>query len=176
MPALALAGALGLAACAGGPATEDRHVLSPDAVGLREPVEGGRVSRPFGVSRHPIFGRARMHRGVDFVAPRGTPVKAAAPGEVIEAHWKGGGFGRYIRIRHAGGLETAYAHLSRIAGGVAPGARVEAGQVIGYSGSSGLTTGPHLHYEVWRGEVAIDPASVHPGLRLAERPRRKASR
>ena len=100
-----------------------------------------------------------MHRGIDFVVPRGTPVRATGDGVVEEAGWHGG-YGRYVRIRHASGIRTAYAHLSHISRDIRRGARLTMGTVIGLSGSSGLSTGPHLHYEVLRGEVAIDPAAL----------------
>jgi murein DD-endopeptidase MepM/ murein hydrolase activator NlpD len=106
---------------------------------------------------HPILRFARMHRGIDFGASRGTPVYAAADGQVSRAGWAGG-YGRQVRLVHGGGLATSYSHLSHIVAG--DGTMVHRGQLIGYSGSSGLSTGPHLHYEVYRGGVAVNPLSV----------------
>src|SRR5689334_4614678 len=98
-----------------------------------------------------------MHRGIDFGANRGTPVYAAADGQVSAAGWAGG-YGRQVRLAHGGGLGTSYSHLSQIV--TEDGAMVRRGQLIGYSGSSGLSTGPHLHYEVYRNGVAVNPLSV----------------
>ena len=124
----------------------------------------GRVTSGFGIRRHPILHRARSHRGVDIAAGTGQPIVAVADGQVARAGWAGG-YGRQVRVVHSGGLATSYSHMSRIA--VAPGSRVRAGQVIGYVGSSGMSTGPHLHYEVHRGGVAVNPL----GVRFAGRPR-----
>lgn len=157
-PLLAIVLALGLSACASGPAV-DPNEGGPVTL-LSVPVEGARISRGFGMWRHPILGYRRMHRGIDYATPRGTPVRATGDGVVEVAGWHGG-FGRYIRIRHRGGVRTVYAHLSHIVGSVRPNERVKIGTVIGLTGSSGLSTGPHLHYEVWRGQVAIDPAKLH---------------
>ena len=121
-----------------------------------QPVQGHRTSG-YGLRRHPILGYTRMHAGVDFAAAYGSPIHAASDGVVLSAGWHGG-HGRYVRLGHAGGLGTGYAHMSRIA--VAPGTRVQAGQVIGYVGSTGLSTGPHLHYEVYRGGVTVNPDLV----------------
>ena len=124
--------------------------------GLIQPV-GGRISGRFGMRRHPILGYRRMHSGVDFAIAHGTPVYAATDGTVNFAG-RNGGYGNFVRLRHAGGLGTGYAHLSRIA--VRNGQSVERGQVIGYVGSTGLSTGPHLHYEMYRNGQKIDPLSV----------------
>ncbi len=124
---------------------------------LRTPLDGARMSSGFGMRRHPILGFTRMHRGTDFAAPTGTPVYAAANGTVISARWAGA-YGRMVRIRHAGGVETRYAHLSRFARGLAPGRRVRQGDAIGAVGSTGLSTGPHLHYEVILAGRPVDPA------------------
>ena len=123
---------------------------------MQRPVSGG-VSSGFGMRRHPILGYSRMHRGVDFAAGYGTPIVAATDGRVAAAGWAGG-YGRQVRLNHSGGLATSYSHMSRIA--VAPGQAVRQGQVIGYVGSTGLSTGPHLHYELYRNGTAIDPRSV----------------
>ena len=100
-----------------------------------------------------------MHRGVDFAARRGTPLQAAGDGVVVAAG-RNGAYGKYIRIRHRGQYSTAYAHLSRIAAGVRKGRRVKQGQIIGYVGSTGRSTGPHLHYEVLRSGKQINPLKV----------------
>ncbi len=123
---------------------------------LQRPVPGA-VSSNFGARRHPILGYTRMHKGLDFRAGHGTPILAAADGRVTRAGWAGG-YGRQVRLNHDGGLGTSYSHMSRIS--VKPGQSVRRGQVIGYVGSTGLSTGPHLHYEMYRGGVAVNPASV----------------
>ncbi len=123
---------------------------------LQRPVPGT-VSSNFGFRRHPILGYNRFHRGVDFRAGYGTPILAATDGRVAAAGWAGG-YGKQVRIAHPGGLMTSYSHMSRIV--AQPGSVVQQGQVIGYVGSTGLSTGPHLHYELYRNGVPIDPASV----------------
>ena len=126
---------------------------------LRTPVDGARLSSGFGKRRHPILGYTRMHRGIDFAAPKGTPVFAAGAG-VVELAGRNRGYGNYVRVRHTGGYATAYAHLARFAPGLKPGRRVEQGEVIGLVGASGLATGPHLHYEVlYRGEQ-VNPLTL----------------
>jgi murein DD-endopeptidase MepM/ murein hydrolase activator NlpD len=131
---------------------------------LRTPVDGARVSSRFGLRKHPILGYSRMHKGVDFAAPSGTPIYAAGSGRVAAAG-RNGGYGNYIRIKHNGEYATAYAHLSRFAKGVKRGARVDQGQVIGYVGTTGRSTGPHLHYEVLRHDDQINPLKLkHPAL------------
>jgi murein DD-endopeptidase MepM/ murein hydrolase activator NlpD len=120
------------------------------------PVNAPITSR-FGLRVHPILRFARMHRGMDFGARWGTPIHAAADGQVTRAGWAGG-YGRQVRLAHGDGMATSYSHMSSMA--VEPGAYVRRGQLIGYVGSSGLSTGPHLHYEVYRGGVAVDPLSV----------------
>ena len=124
--------------------------------GQRRPV-GGRVTSSFGKRHHPVLGYTRMHQGIDFAAAYGQPVVAAATGTIVGAGWAGG-YGRQVRIAHAGGLTTSYSHLSSFAVGNA--AHVRAGQVIGYAGSSGLSTGPHVHYEVRRNGRPIDPTGA----------------
>ena len=123
---------------------------------MRMPV-AGRVSSRYGMRSHPILHARRFHRGIDVKAAAGTPIRAAADGRVAFAGWSGG-YGRQVRIGHDGGLATSYSHMSRIA--AAPGAYVRRGQVIGFVGSSGLSTGPHLHYEVFRNGRPVDPATV----------------
>ena len=124
--------------------------------GLAMPVNG-RITSHYGSRRHPILGYRRMHSGMDFGAAYGSPIYAVTDGRVSMAGYNGG-YGRYVRIDHGGGLGSGYAHMSRIA--VSPGQHVRRGQVIGYVGSTGLSTGPHLHYEMYRGGVPVNPASV----------------
>jgi len=124
--------------------------------GLLAPVPG-RVSSSYGMRRHPILGYRRMHRGLDFKAGHGQPIVAVTDGRVSYAGRKGG-LGKFVRVNHAGGLSTGYAHMSRIA--VNNGAQVRRGQVIGYVGSTGLSSGPHLHYEMYRGGKHVNPSSV----------------
>ena len=124
--------------------------------GLARPVPGA-ISSRYGMRRHPILGYRRMHAGLDFRARRGTPISAVSDGTVISAG-RAGGCGIAVKIRHSGGLETRYCHMSRMA--VRRGASVRRGQVIGYVGSTGLSTGPHLHYEMYRNGKSINPASV----------------
>jgi murein DD-endopeptidase MepM/ murein hydrolase activator NlpD len=128
-------------------------------VGPGAPLDFLRVTSNYGLRRHPILGFTRMHHGVDFAAREGAPVLAAANGVVTEAQPEGG-YGNLIRIRHADGWATGYAHLSGFAPGVAPGMRVERGQVIGFVGHTGLATGPHLHFEVSLDGVKVDPTST----------------
>jgi murein DD-endopeptidase MepM/ murein hydrolase activator NlpD len=127
---------------------------------MRTPlVRGFRVSSSFGVRTHPISGFRRMHQGIDFAAPTGTPIVAPADGVVVEAR-RWGGYGNWLRIRHANGLESGYGHLSRYGSGIRPGQRVTQGQVVAYVGSTGASTGPHLHYEIWRNGQRINPSSI----------------
>ena len=122
---------------------------------MKTPINGARLSSRFGKRRHPISGYTRLHKGTDFAAPTGTPIYAAGNG-VVERASRYGGYGHYIRIRHSKGYKTAYAHLSRYARGVRSGRRVRQGEVIGYVGSTGASTGPHLHYEVYKNGRAVD--------------------
>lgn len=134
---------------------------------LRTPLDGARVSSRYGMRSHPVLGFTRMHQGIDFAAPTGTPVYAAADGTVISAK-REGGYGLMVRIRHAGGVETRYAHLSRFGRGVSAGRRVRQGDVIGAVGSTGMSTGPHLHYEVVANGRHVNPARhVQQATRLA---------
>tara|TARA_Y100001947_G_scaffold159052_1_gene174475 strand:+ start:145 stop:1716 length:1572 start_codon:yes stop_codon:yes gene_type:complete len=134
----------------------DAKGVGEEKGGLVAPVPG-RMSSSFGMRRHPILGYKRMHSGVDFKARHGTPIVAVTDGRIIGAG-RMGGCGNAVRIRHANGIDTRYCHMSRIA--VNRGASVRRGQVIGYVGSTGLSTGPHLHYEMYQGGRAINPASV----------------
>jgi len=117
----------------------------------------GRITSGFGLRVHPILRFARMHRGIDFGAGYGAPIVAASDGQVVAAGWSGG-YGRQVRIAHGGGIVTTYSHMSRTV--AEPGSFVRQGQLIGYVGSSGLSTGPHLHYEVYRGGTAVNPLGV----------------
>ena len=134
----------------------DAKGVGEEKGGLVAPVPG-RMSSGFGMRRHPILGYKRMHSGVDFKARHGTPIVAVTDGRIIGAG-RMGGCGNAVRIRHANGIDTRYCHMSRIA--VNRGASVRRGQVIGYVGSTGLSTGPHLHYEMYQGGRAINPASM----------------
>lgn len=135
---------------------------------LRTPVDNARMTSRFGMRRHPILGYNRMHQGIDFGAGSGTPVVAAGDGVVVEAR-RWGGYGNWVRIRHAGGFETGYAHLSRFGKGIRAGQRVSQGQVVAYVGSTGASTGPHLHYEIWQHGKRVNPvgAKVPQGTILA---------
>jgi murein DD-endopeptidase MepM/ murein hydrolase activator NlpD len=126
---------------------------------MKTPINGARLSSGFGMRRHPILGFSRMHQGTDFAAPIGTPILAAGDGVVVRAG-PYSSFGNYVRIRHANGYETAYAHMSRFARGTRAGAQVRQGDVIGYVGSTGRSTGPHLHYEVLLRGRQINPMTL----------------
>jgi murein DD-endopeptidase MepM/ murein hydrolase activator NlpD len=127
---------------------------------MRNPVDFSRISSPFQIARwHPIMGKKRPHRGVDYAAAPGTPVKASGNGTVIHVGSKGG-YGKTIIIDHGRGYTTLYAHLSKFKSGLRAGGTVEQGQVIGYVGQSGLATGPHLHYEFRVNGVHKNPVTV----------------
>ncbi len=126
---------------------------------LRTPIDGARISSKFGMRKHPILGYSKMHKGVDFAAPQGTPVFAAGDGVVTKAG-RFGAYGKYVQIKHGSGYATAYAHLSRFAKGLKSGSKVRQGQVIAYVGSTGRSTGPHLHFEVLKGGSQINPVKV----------------
>ncbi len=114
---------------------------------MKTPINGARLSSSFGMRKHPILGYNKMHRGTDFAAPSGTPIMASGSGTVTRARWCGGG-GNCVKIKHNSTYETIYAHMKSFAKGVREGKKVKQGQIIGYVGSTGLSTGPHLHYEV----------------------------
>ncbi len=114
---------------------------------MKTPINGARLSSPFGMRKHPIDGFNKMHRGTDFAAPMGTPIVASGDGVVVKAGWCGGG-GNCVKIKHNSVYQTIYAHMSKFANRVKSGVRVKQGQIIGYVGSTGKSTGPHLHYEV----------------------------
>lgn len=126
---------------------------------LRTPISGARMSSSFGYRKHPILGYNKLHTGVDFAARTGTPIFAAGSGTVDFIGWKGG-YGKYIRIRHNSRYKTAYAHMSRFAKSLKKGSKVKQRQVIGYVGSTGRSTGPHLHYEVHQNGKAINPRTL----------------
>ncbi len=139
-------------------------LFAPDGRSIRKallqtPVDATRISSTYGMRRHPILGYTRMHRGVDFAAPSGTPVRAAGDGQVVAAG-DGGSYGNYIRIQHNSKYSTAYAHLTGFARGLSKGVRVRQGEVIAYVGSTGRATGPHLHYEVLVGGRQVNPRGV----------------
>ncbi len=136
-------------------------LLKPGMRPLGWPVAGAAIGSGFGVREHPILGGPRPHRGVDLPAPSGTPVRAAADG-TIRFRGRNGNYGRFIRLDHGFGLETAYGHLRGYAKDLRRGTRVRRGEVIGYVGSSGLSTGPHLHYEVRMNGRAVDPLPFLP--------------
>jgi murein DD-endopeptidase MepM/ murein hydrolase activator NlpD len=137
---------------------------------LRTPVDGARITSTFGMRRHPILGYTRAHQGIDFGASTGTPILAAGDGVIVEAGRKGG-YGNWLRIRHSGGWDTGYGHISRFAKGVRRGVHVRQGQVVAYVGATGLATGPHLHYEVFQHNRRVNPlsAKVPQGTVLAGR-------
>jgi len=126
---------------------------------LKTPIDGARISSSFGMRKHPISGFNKMHKGVDFAAPIGTPVYAGGNG-VIEMVGVNGGYGKYIRIRHNNEYKTAYAHLSSYRKGISKGVRVNQGEVIGYVGSTGRSTGPHLHYEIIYQNKKVNPLKL----------------
>jgi murein DD-endopeptidase MepM/ murein hydrolase activator NlpD len=124
----------------------------------------------FGIRRHPILGYTKMHTGVDWAAPTGTPIYASGNGTIEKEGWESG-YGKYIRIRHTNGYETAYGHMSAFARGVEEGKRVRQGQVIGFVGSTGLSTGTHLHYEILVNGRFVDPMRIKlPRGRVLEGP------
>ncbi|MCW5698873.1 MAG: M23 family metallopeptidase, partial [Rhodospirillales bacterium] len=135
---------------------------------MRTPVDGARLSSRYGMRRHPILGYSRMHQGVDFAAPIGTPIFAAGDGRIAEIGRKSG-YGKYARITHHAGYATAYAHMNRFARGLRAGSKVKQGQVIGYVGNTGRSTGPHLHYEVLLNGKQINPMLLKrlPGRKLS---------
>ncbi|MBI3444580.1 MAG: peptidoglycan DD-metalloendopeptidase family protein [Magnetospirillum sp.] len=137
---------------------------------LKTPVDGAKITSGFGLRHHPILGYSKMHKGIDFGVPPGTPIQAAGDGSV-EMAGANGAYGNYVRIRHGNGFATAYAHMQRIAQGVHTGRRVTQGQIIGFVGSTGRSTGPHLHYEVLQGNNQVNPLSIKvpTGIKLAGR-------
>ncbi|WP_416900251.1 MAG: M23 family metallopeptidase [Minwuia sp.] len=135
---------------------------------MQTPIDGARISSGFGKRRHPILGYTKMHKGTDFAARSGTPIMAAGDGTIESLGWNGG-YGRYIRIRHNGTYKTAYAHMKGFRKGLKNGSKVKQGQIIGYVGTSGRSTGPHLHYEVLKNDRQVNPRSIKlpTGIKLA---------
>ena len=125
----------------------DKNGKSVQKALMKTPINGARLSSPFGMRKHPIDGFNKMHKGTDFAAPTGTPIMASGNGVIQKAGWCGGG-GNCVKIKHNSTYETVYAHMSKFARGIKRGVRVKQGQTIGYVGSTGKSTGPHLHYEV----------------------------
>jgi murein DD-endopeptidase MepM/ murein hydrolase activator NlpD len=125
----------------------DKNGKSVQKALMKTPINGARLSSSFGMRKHPIDGFNKMHKGTDFAAPMGTPIMASGNGIIKKAGWCGGG-GNCVKIRHNSTYQTIYAHMSKFARGIKPGVRVKQGQTIGYVGSTGKSTGPHLHYEV----------------------------
>jgi murein DD-endopeptidase MepM/ murein hydrolase activator NlpD len=126
---------------------------------LKTPINAARISSSFGLRKHPVLGFTKMHNGVDFPAPIGTPIFAAGDGVVQEAKRKGA-YGNYVRIKHNGTYATAYAHLSKFAHNIKPGSKVKQGEIVGFVGTTGRSTGPHLHYEVIQNGKHINPMSL----------------
>ena len=122
---------------------------------MKTPINGARLSSSFGMRKHPILGFNKMHKGTDFAAKEGTPIMASGDGKIIRARWCGGG-GNCIKIKHNSTYSTVYAHLSKFASGIKEGTRVKQGRIIGYVGSTGMSTGPHLHYEVIENKKKIN--------------------
>lgn len=137
----------------------DENGISIRKTLMKTPVDGARISSGYGRRKHPVLGYHKMHKGVDFAAPTGTPIYAAGDGVVQRAN-RFSSYGNYIKIRHNGSLQTAYAHLNGFAKGIRAGTRVKQGQVIGYIGSTGRSTGPHLHYEVIVNGNQVNPNSL----------------
>ena len=125
----------------------DKNGKSAKKALMKTPINGARLSSSFGMRKHPILGFNKMHKGTDFAAPEGTPVMASGDGKIIRARWCGGG-GNCVKIKHNSTYSTVYAHLSKFGPGIKEGRRVKQGRIIGYVGSTGMSTGPHLHYEV----------------------------
>lgn len=127
---------------------------------LKTPVSGARLTSGFGMRRHPLLGYSKMHTGVDFGVPYGTPIRSAGAG-VIESAGRNGGYGIVVKVQHTKRYETLYAHMSKIAAGIRAGTRVNQGQIIGYVGSTGRSTGPHLHYEVRVDDRPVNPTRIN---------------
>jgi len=146
--------------------SEDGHTnyynekgLSAQKALMRTPIDGARLSSGFGKRRRPVLGYTKMHKGVDFAAPRGTPIYAAGNGTITYAGRKGS-YGNYIRIRHNGSYSTAYAHMKGFRRGMRTGVRVSQGDIIGYVGTTGRSTGPHLHYEILKNDRQANPMRI----------------
>ena len=143
----------------GFPQYYDKNGNSSKRTIMKTPINGAKLTSRYGNRKHPVLGYTKLHRGLDFAAPTGTPVFAAGDGIIEKAGWNGS-YGRYIRIRHTGTYKTAYAHLSRIHKKIKIGSRVLQGKTIGYVGSSGRSTGAHLHYEVLMNNKQVNPMNI----------------
>lgn len=137
----------------------DRNGQSARKALMKTPIDGARLSSGFGMRHHPVLGYSRMHKGTDFAAPRGTPIYAAGDG-VIERIGPFSSYGNYIKIRHRSDLHTAYAHMKGFKRGLSRGSRVKQGEIIGYVGTTGRSTGPHLHYEVLLNDRQVNPNKI----------------
>lgn len=133
--------------------------MQPGAMPSQLPLRGASLTSSFGMRRHPLLGGFRAHGGVDLAAPTGTPIVAPSDGVVGTADWRGG-YGLAVTLEHGGGVQTRYGHMSRL--NVAPGQRVRKGEVIGFVGSTGRSTGPHLHYELRVNGQAVNPLPGRP--------------
>ena len=133
----------------------DKNGKSAKKALMKTPINGARLSSSFGMRKHPIDGYNKMHRGTDFAAEMGTPIMASGDGIIVRAGWCGGG-GNCIKIKHNSTYQTVYAHMSNFARGIKKRLRVKQGQIIGYVGSTGNSTGPHLHYEVIKNNKKIN--------------------
>jgi murein DD-endopeptidase MepM/ murein hydrolase activator NlpD len=133
---------------------------------LRTPMNLSRISSRFGFRSHPVLGFNRMHTGVDFAAPYGTPILAAGAGRIVQAG-RYGGYGNWVKIDHGGGIATGYGHMARYAPGVRPGVHVRQGQVVGFVGSTGMSTGPHLHYELHQQGRPVNPLTARASQRAS---------
>jgi murein DD-endopeptidase MepM/ murein hydrolase activator NlpD len=143
----------------GFPQYYDENGRSSKRTIMKTPINGAKLSSRYGNRKHPILGYTKMHRGVDFAAPSGTPVFAAGDGIIEKVGWNGS-YGKYIRIRHTGTYKTAYAHLSGFKKNIRVGKRILQGKIIGYVGSTGRSTGPHLHYEVIKNSIQVNPMRI----------------
>ena len=150
-----------------GPDYYDANGQSAKSMLMKTPVDGARITSGFGMRFHPVLGYSRMHKGIDFGVPVGTPVMAAGSGTVVTEGY-GNGYGNFLKINNGNGYATGYAHLSRFAPGIHKGSRVRQGQIVAYSGNTGLTTGPHLHYEIFINGSQVNPLKVKvaKGMRL----------
>jgi murein DD-endopeptidase MepM/ murein hydrolase activator NlpD len=143
----------------GSPQYFDENGKSSKRTIMKTPINGARLSSRYGKRKHPVLGYTKMHRGLDFAAPSGTPIFAAGDGIIEKAGWNGS-YGKYIRIRHTGTYKTAYAHLSGFHKRIKIGKRVLQGKIIGYVGTTGRSTGPHLHYEVIKNNIQVNPMRI----------------
>ena len=143
----------------GSPQYFDENGKSSKRTIMKTPINGARLSSRYGNRKHPILGYTKIHRGLDFAAPSGTPIFAAGDGIIEKAGWNGS-YGKYIRIRHTGTYKTAYAHLSGFHKNIKIGRRVLQGKIIGYVGTTGRSTGPHLHYEVIKNNIQVNPMRI----------------